>query len=74
MQDFTGRTPGLPLLLIDDQLSVTIITIRLRTPELLYWSKTVMDRADTSGFVSGGSNGTSLLLIFFHFVYSTVHI
>uniref|UniRef100_A0A0A9GE97 Uncharacterized protein n=1 Tax=Arundo donax TaxID=35708 RepID=A0A0A9GE97_ARUDO len=33
-----------------------------------------MDRAHTSGFVSGGSNGTSLLLIFFHFVYSPVHI
>jgi hypothetical protein len=33
-----------------------------------------MDRTDTSGFVTGGSDGTSLLLIFFHFVYSTVHL
>jgi hypothetical protein len=33
-----------------------------------------MDRADTSGFVSSGFNGTSLLLIFFDFVYSTMHI
>lgn len=33
-----------------------------------------MDRADTSGFVSGGCFGTTLLLIFFHFVYSTISV
>jgi len=33
-----------------------------------------MDRADTSGFVSSGFNVASLLLIFFDFVYSLMHI